>query len=254
MKEKKEKDLLLEVCVDSVESALAAQKGGADRIELCADLVIGGSTPTEAFFRAVRRAVDLPIHVMVRPRYGDFLYTDHEYEVMLDNIRSFRELGADGIVTGFLMPDGSLDTIRMRQVRESGEGINLTLHRAFDMTRDPMKAAGDAVECGVDIILTSGQKENAADGILLLKNLQEGFGNQIQFMAGSGVGKDNIPLIYEQTGIRNFHMSGKTEMQSGMKFRNPNVSMGIQGISEYSIIRTNAEYIKGAAEICRLLK
>lgn len=248
MGKRNEKDLFLEVCVDSVESALAAQNGGADRIELCANLIIGGTTPTESLFRVVRRVVDLPIHVMVRSRYGDFLYTDYEYEVMLDNIRAFRALGVDGIVTGFLRTDGSLDTSRMQQAREAVKGTKLTMHRAFDMAKDPMETAGEAVKCGVDIILTSGQKENAVDGIMLLKKLQERYGSEIQFMAGSGVNADNIRLIHEATGIRNFHMSGKRNITSGMQFRNPNVSMGIPGFSEYSIIRTDEEYIRAAIE------
>lgn len=244
-------DLFLEVCIDSVESAIEAQHGGADRLELCADLIIGGTTPTESLFRAVRRVADLPVHVMVRPRYGDFLYTDYEYEVMLDTVRSFRNLGADGVVTGILKADGSLDLERMTRIREVSEGMKLTLHRAFDMSCDPRTVMTDSVKCGVDIVLTSGQAPSAEEGIPVLRGLQEEFGSRVEIMAGAGVNARNIPLIHEKTGIRNFHLSGKKEIPSGMAFRNERVSMGVSGFPEYSIMRTDAERVREAARICK---
>ena len=134
------KDYMLEVCVDSVESAIAAQRGGAKRLELCGNLIIGGTTPTPALFRAVKAAVDIKIHVLIRPRFGDFCYTDAEFAIIREEVRQFRELGADGVVIGILRPDGSLNMEQMGElIREAG-GMQITLHRAFDVCSDPMRA------------------------------------------------------------------------------------------------------------------
>lgn len=245
--------VFLEVCVDSAESAIEAQAGGADRLELCADLIIGGTTPSEALFRRVRRAVDLPIHVMIRPRFGDFLYTEHEYQIMLDCIDSFKNLGADGIVTGLLRPDGSFDFERMQQIRDRSDGLNLTLHRAIDMSSDPSDTVEKAVKCGVNIVLTSGHADTAYAGIPVIRNLVDSFGDTIEIMAGSGVNEKNIAEIHELTGVRNFHLSGKKNVESGMIYRNEQVSMGIPGFSEYMVIRTDREQVRKAAEVCHRL-
>ena len=243
----------LEVCVDSVESAIEAQAGGADRLELCADLVIGGTTPSEALFRRVRQTVDLPIHVMIRPRFGDFLYTEHEYQIMLDCVTTYKNLGADGIVTGILSLDGSLDFERMQQIREWSDGINLTLHRAIDMSNDPSDTADKAVRCGVDIVLTSGHADTASAGIPVIRNLADSFGDKIEIMAGSGVNEENIAEIHKQTGVRSFHLSGKKNVESGMVYRNERVSMGLPGFSEYMVIRTDREQVRKAADVCHRL-
>ena len=193
-------------------------------MELCADLVIGGTTPFEALFRRVRQAVDLPIHVMIRPRFGDFLYTEHEYQIMLDCVTTYKNLGADGIVTGILSPDGSFDFERMQQIRErsdgiNSDGINLTLHRAIDMSNDPSDTADKAVRCGVDIILTSGHADTASAGIPVIRNLVDSFGDKIEIMVGSGVNEENIAEIHKQTGVRSFHLSGKKNVESGMVYK-----------------------------------
>lgn len=150
---------LLECCVDSVESALAAARGGADRLELCAGLVIGGITPGLGLFEEVRERTGLPIRVLIRPRYGDFLYTDHEIAVMARDISLFREAGAEGVVIGCLAKDGSLCREQMKELMAAAQGMRVTLHRAFDLCADPRETYRQAGELGIDTILTSGQEE-----------------------------------------------------------------------------------------------
>ena len=159
---------LIEACVDSYASAMAASRAGADRLELCAHLVIGGTTPTHALFRQVQRDSGVPINVLIRPRFGDFLYTEPELEEMCEEIAAFRDLGANGVVIGALTPDGELDLAQMRRMMACAGQMEVTLHRAFDMTRDPFRALEDAVSLGCRTILSSGQAANAALGAPLL--------------------------------------------------------------------------------------
>ena len=154
----------LEVCADSVESVLAAEKGGADRIELCGNVVIGGTTPSESLFREIRRHSDIKIHALIRPRFGDFCYTEYEFDIIRSEVKRFRELGAQGVVIGMLRPDGSLDVEHLAQLMEEANGMSVTLHRAFDVCRDPMEALEQAISLGFNTILTSGQKNNCVDG------------------------------------------------------------------------------------------
>ena len=153
---------LIEACVDSYASAMAASRAGADRLELCAHLVIGGTTPTHALFRQVQRGSGVPINVLIRPRFGDFLYTEPELEEMCEEIAAFRDLGANGVVIGALTPDGELDLAQMRRMMACAGQMEVTLHRAFDMTHDPFRALEDAVSLGCRTILSSGQAANAA--------------------------------------------------------------------------------------------
>ena len=160
----------LEVCADSVESVLAAEKGGADRIELCGNVVIGGTTPSESLFREIRRHSDIKIHALIRPRFGDFCYTEYEFDIIRSEVRRFRELGAQGVVIGMLRPDGSLDVEHLAQLMEEAKGMSVTLHRAFDVCRDPMEALEQVISLGFNTILTSGQKNNCVDGSPLLQS------------------------------------------------------------------------------------
>ena len=162
---------LIEACVDSYASAMAASRAGADRLELCAHLVIGGTTPTHALFRQVQRDSGVPVNVLIRPRFGDFLYTEPELEEMCEEIAAFRDLGANGVVIGALTPDGELDLAQMRRMLACAGKMEVTLHRAFDMTRDPFRALEDAVSLGCRTILSSGQAANAALGAPLLAKL-----------------------------------------------------------------------------------
>lgn len=243
------KDYILEVCVDSVESAIAAVRGGAQRLELCANLVIGGTTPSVSQFKQIRKACDIPINVLIRPRYGDFLYTDYEFQMITEDARMFRELGADGIVAGFLKADGNLDVERLKVLKEMVGNGSMTLHRAFDVCRDPYKSLEKAIDAGADTILTSGQQNTCFEGRELLGELIRKAEGRIDIMAGSGVNVSTMACLMDEIGARIFHMSGKEIVDSGMIYRKENVSMGIPGIGEYDIFRTREEEIRQAKKL-----
>lgn len=234
---------LLEICVDSVESAVIAQEGGADRLEVCSNLVIGGTTPGVSQFKQIRKACDIRLNVLIRPRFGDFLYTEPEFLMMEEDIRMFRDLGADGVVVGCLLPEGSLDLKRMKKLRDCAKDMHMTLHRAFDVCRDPYRALNEAVSLGVDTILTSGQKEDCVKGKEVIKNLINQAGDSINIMAGSGVNAEVIRKLSDEIYVSHFHMSGKEIIQSGMIYRKENVHMGLESMSEFEIFRTSKEEI-----------
>ncbi len=241
-------DKILEVCVDSIESAIAAKNGGADRLELCSNLIIGGTTPSESLFREIRRRCDIKIHVLIRPRFGDFCYTDGEFSVMRDEVRRYRELGADGVVIGALRPDGTIDIDRLNILMEEAKGLSVTLHRAFDVCRDPFETLEQAISLGFATILTSGQKNSCIEGIALLKQLKEQANGRVHLMAGAGISAEFIPEIYKETGITHFHMSGKTVLDSPMIYRKEGISMGLPGFSEFQIYRTKESFVREARE------
>ena len=224
---------LLECCVDCVESALAAKKGGADRLELCANLIIGGTTPDINLYHRIREQCDILITVLIRPRFGDFCYTDEEFEIIRRDVKMFREAGADGVVIGILKPDGSLDVERMKILMEEAGPLSVTLHRAFDVCADPMQALQQAKELGIDTILTSGQKNTAVEGAQLLQELVKAADGDVDILIGSGVKASVIEQLAPQTGATSFHMSGKVNMESSMRNSKKNVHMGIPGLSEY---------------------
>ena len=237
----------LEVCVDSVESALAAARGGATRLELCANLILGGTTPSPALFDAVREATGLPVNVLIRPRFGDFLYTEWEYRIMCREVEEFARRGANAVVTGALLPDGSLDSEKMKGLMDAAEGISITLHRAFDVCRDPMETLEQAAGLGVDTILTSGRQADAWAGRALIGQLLAA--GRTEILIGGGVNaaviRDFRRLLPEAEA---FHLSGKQVLESGMTYRNPAVSMGLPGISEYQLWRTGEAAVRRAAE------
>lgn len=242
------KDFTLECCVDSVASACAAEAGGATRLELCANLIIGGTSPSPALFSRVREAVSIPIRVLLRPRFGDFLYSADELAVLHDEVRAFRSLGADGIVIGCLTADGALDTEAMARLMDAADGLPVTLHRAFDLCADPMAALADAKALGVSTILTSGCKGSAAEGASLLTALHKQ-ADGVEILAGAGVNAEVIRRLTRETPLTSFHMSGKTVLQSGMHFLNPEVYMGLPGISEYEIWQTDETLVRAARTV-----
>ena len=243
------KDYILECCVDSVESALAAQKGGANRVELCSALVIGGLSPSVALFEKVKEVLNIKIHVLLRPRFGDFCYTDFEHEIIKEEIRKFRELGADGIVIGTLKPDGSLNIEQMKELVSEAGNMSITLHRAFDMCKDPMKTLNEVKELGIHTILTSGQKNSCINGTNLLGKLVQEAGENVDILIGGGVDASVINELYEKTGATSYHMSGKVTLDSQMEYRKEDVSMGVASMSEYEIWRTSAERVASAKEV-----
>ncbi|MBS6705757.1 MAG: copper homeostasis protein CutC [Lachnospiraceae bacterium] len=243
------KDYILEVCADSVESVLAAEEGAATRVELCQNLVIGGTTPGPKFFEEVRRHSKIRIHALIRPRFGDFCYTDYEYAVIREEVKMYRELGAEGVVIGILKPDGTLNMEQMEGLMEEAKGMSVTLHRAFDVCADPFAALEDAVKLGIDTILTSGQRNNCLEGAELLRELEKRSAGRICIQAGGGVNAEVIERLAPAAGIRAWHMSGKVTLDSEMRYRKDGVNMGLPSLSEYEIYRTSAEKVRAAREV-----
>ena len=189
----------LEICTDSVESAINAEKGGGTRLELCSNLIIGGTTPAASLFEEVRKNVSIPINVLIRPRFGDFLYSEYELEIMRNEIKMFRNLGADGIVTGVLTKDGKIDIENMEKFILEAKGIPVTFHRAFDVCKNPISAFYQLKKLGVNTILTSGQAENCLKGKKLLKDLvglsNEDNEKKLEILVGAGLNRKNIKEI-----------------------------------------------------------
>lgn len=260
------KNYILEVCADNVESALSAKAGGATRLELCANLIIGGTTPGYELFEQVKKETGLPIRVLIRPRFGDFLYSEYEYQQMLCDVRHFAEAGADGVVIGSLNADGTLNEVQMRGLARAAGGCGITLHRAFDVCEDPFAALQKAAELGVDTILTSGQEAGCMQGRELIRQLVRAAEHgawdgretsaaqrQMTILVGAGVVSSNIKEIVMTTGAHAFHMSGKKLMDSGMRYRNERVHMGIEGLSEFELYRTDEEEIRRASRILQAI-
>lgn len=238
----------IEICANSVESAIKAQEGGAYRVELCAGIPEGGTTPPFGDMRMARQMLhQTKLHVIIRPRGGDFLYSPLEQEIMLHDIKVARQLGADGVVFGCLTAKGDVDMAAMKKLMNAVGDMNVTFHRAFDMCKDPFKALEQIIELGCTRILTSGQESNAVKGIPLLKELVKQADGRIIIMPGCGVNPGNIKQIAEETNATEFHFSGRSSYESDMIFRNPKVSMGgTVKIEEYQRDITNPEIVKAA--------
>lgn len=217
---------MLEICIDCVASAKAAAIGGADRVELCANLPEGGTTPSAGMIRAVRSAFSGGLMVIIRPRGYDFLYSDDEMEVMLEDIRVARNLGADGVVIGCLKTDGSVDRERCLRLLDAAGDMDVTFHRAFDMTRDLSETLEDLVSLGIRRVLSSGGKPDVPSGIEFLTNLVDQAAGRISIMPGGGVTEHNIPEILRVTGAHEIHLSARDAVRSAMTFRNPDCFMG----------------------------
>ncbi len=217
---------MLEVCIDSVASAHAAVAGGADRVELCANLPEGGTTPSAGMIRAVRCVFTGGLMILIRPRGYDFLYSEDEVQVMLRDIRDARDSGSDGIVIGCLTPVGRVDSELCQRLISAAGPMDITFHRAFDMTRDLGEALEDIVALGIKRILTSGGKPDALIGISVLASLVRQSAGRISVMPGGGITEGNIARILQSTGAREIHLSARESVRSGMKFQNPHCSMG----------------------------
>ena len=221
---------VLEVCTHSVESAVSAERGGAMRLELCANLMIGGTSPDEDLFRMVRERVSVPVRVLLR------------------QVKRFAALGADGIVIGVLTPEGDLDEERMAKLISLAGGCGVTLHRAFDVCRDPFSALETAKRLGVDTILTSGQQADCTAGADLLRALVAKAGEDVQILVGAGVNADVIRDLQPKTGANAFHLSAKRVENSRMQFRRENVPMGLPGLSEFSLWQCDENAVRAARE------
>lgn len=216
----------LEVVVDSVESALAAQAGGAARVELCADLLEGGITPSAGMIAAVRRALTIGLMVMIRPRGGDFCYSAAEFAVMQHDLRVAKELGADGVVFGILTPEGTIDRPRMAELIALARPLAVTCHRAFDMTCDLSAALEELIGLGVERVLTSGGESSALEGLEQIAALHEQARGRIAVMPGGGITERNIGKIVAATAVREVHVSGRATVEGPMVYRNARVFMG----------------------------
>jgi len=244
--------ILVEVCANSVESAIAGQKGGADRIELCANLLEGGTTPSFAAIETARERLSIKLNVIIRPRGSDFLYNELEYSMMKRDIKICKNTGVDGVVIGILDKFGNIDKKRTEELVSIARPMSVTFHRAFDMSNDPYKALSDLIELGVDRILTSGQRVSVADGLELLASLVKKAGDSVIIMPGCGITSENIVHIAKTAGAKEYHMTGNRSVQSLMEYKNPFVTMGdMDTISEYSYEVTDEEEIR---RIVSLLK
>ena len=218
--------ILCEVCVDSVEAAIAAQAGGADRVELCADLLEGGTTPSAATIQLTREHLKIDMNVIIRPRGGDFCYSDIEFETMRRDIQSAKAWGANGVVIGILEADGSVDTTRTQALVQAARPMSVTFHRAFDMTREPLTALEELISLGIDRVLTSGQEASVLEGLELITELVRRAGERMIVMPGGGINERNIRKIVEHSGVREVHFVAPASMESSMTYRNPRAFMG----------------------------
>ncbi len=205
--------ILLEIAAHSLTSANAAREGGADRIELCAALQTGGLTPGPGLLELVTEQVDLPVHVLIRPRLGDFVYSDEEIKTMCTSIKWMKQLRADGVVIGCLNDHREINQHQLATLVQAAEGLDLTFHRCFDLLRDPLRTTETLIAMGIDRILTSGQAASAWRGQSLIRDLVREFGGEITIMPGAGVKSSNVKALLQFTGCTEVHASAKQVTQ-----------------------------------------
>lgn len=239
-------DYKIEICANSVASCLEAQKGGAYRVELCAGIPEGGTTPSYGEIAVARELLNIKLNIIIRPRGGDFLYSDVEHKTMLHDIEIAKKLGVDGVVIGCLKADGTIDMERNRELIAAAEGMSVTFHRAFDMCKNPFESLEQIIALGCDRLLTSGQQPTAIEGISLLSQLVEKAGDRIIIMPGSGVNEDNIAILADKTKAKEFHFSAREPIDSKMEYRNPDLKMGgaVVEIDEFVNNVTAADKVK----------
>ncbi|MDR1408086.1 MAG: copper homeostasis protein CutC [Tannerella sp.] len=246
---------IIEICANSAQSVVEAEAGGARRVELCAAIPEGGTTPCYGEIRTAQALTSsIDIHVIVRPRGGDFLYTRAEVQSMLYDIDMARQLGVQGVVFGCLTEKGDVDTALMKRLVEAAGPLSVTCHRAFDVCRNPLEALEQLIDLGCDRILTSGQQADAVQGIPLIARLIRQAAGRIIIMPGCGVRENNIARIEKETGAAEFHTSARSVLQSRMVYRNEHVPMGAAAVtSEFEILQTDrrrvAEYVQGTSHM-----
>ncbi len=236
---------ILEVCCASIASALAAQEGGAHRIELCDNLYEGGTTPSFGTLELIRERLDIDINVLIRPRGSDFVYSEDEMEIIKRDIVKCKEIGVNGVVIGFLTREGDIDVEKTGEIITLARPMSVTFHRAFDVCRDPYVALEQLIELGVDRILTSGQRNMAPDGVELIAELVERADDRVIIMPGAGLEADNIAEFHAKVGAKEYHSTLWDKVESKMIYRKQGVHMGgLPEIPEFSYMQTNIEKVK----------
>jgi len=246
--------VLIEVCVDSVASAAAAERGGAARVELCSSLLEGGVTPSAGLIEAVRAKISIGLQVIIRPRGGDFCYTEEEIDVMSRDIVTAKNLGADGVVLGALNADGNVNVDSTRRLVELARPLNVTFHRALDMSADLFRALEDVCDIGVERLLTSGGERTCLQGAETIAKLARAARGRIKIMAGGSIGHNDALTIIERTGVSEIHVGLSSPVASPMAFRNPRVSMGKVPGREYErtqVLEENVRKLQRAISVTK---
>jgi len=240
------KTTLLEVCANSVASALAAQEGGAFRVELCENLNEGGTTPSYGAIATARKLIAIKLNILIRPRSGDFLYTDLEFEAMKADIKLCIQAKCDGIVVGILNADGTIDVPRCAELAKlAGQaGLSATFHRAFDMCADQFKALEQIIDMGFERVLTSGAQPTTTEGADVIKGLIQQANNRIIIMPGCGINEKNVADLVNITGAKEIHSSARKTIQSKMQYRNEHMLIGSQAADEYVIDVTDEGIVR----------
>lgn len=240
----------IEICLESVESVIAAERGGADRVEFCSDLFEGGTTPSLGAFKTARKHTTIAMMVMIRPRGGDFCYSDLEFETMREDIRLFKEAGADGVVFGILNPDGTIDTKRSKELIALSRPMQVTFHRAFDMTPNAEEALETLIAMGVDRVLTSGQEASVMEGLPLLKKLVDQGRERIIVMPGAGISERNFAYVHEMVGASEYHVFVPAPVESKMQYRPGHIYMGgLLRQPEFDIFHTDEQRVNTFVEM-----
>lgn len=236
--------MTFEVCLQSVDGAVAAQAGGAQRVELCAALIEGGITPSIGTIRACRDAVDIDIMVMIRPRGGDFCYSERELDAMAQDIAACRKIGVTGVVFGMLNTDGTVARPQVQRLVGAAGKLDVCFHRAFDVAADPFVALETLIGLGITRILTSGQQATVPEGADLIRQLVDRAAGHIGILPGCGITPENVAEVIAQTGVTEFHATAFNRVESPMTHRNPKVYMGIPGLPEYERETTSAAEVR----------
>jgi len=240
--------------VDNIESASNAFTGGAIRIELCSSLALGGLTPSIGFLKTVKQLVSIPVFVMIRPRDGDFLYTDLELQIMRQDIESLKASGADGFVFGLLNSDGSVDKKRTKELVDICRPLPVTFHRAIDVSRDVLESLEDVISVGCERVLTSGGKPTACEGADVIRQMIEISNNRIIVMPGSGITEENLRDILERTGAKEFHGSARSCHKSRMQFHQLSVSVSSKtSSSDSELLVTDSDKVRTMMKIASTL-
>lgn len=241
--------MIIEIAANSYESAQIASQAGADRIELCSNLELGGTTPSPGQLLCVKNNLKIPVHALIRPRGGDFIYTPLELEEIIESIHFCRSISVEGVVLGFLTPDGDIDISTTRKILAHTDGLDITFHRAFDMVTHQIKALEKIIDLGFNRILTSGGQQSTPEGIKQLAELHQRADGRITIMPGGGINENNIKDVIHYTGASEFHLSGKMVVKSSVEYRNKALELvRAEDIHPYNYQMTSFEKVKNVVE------